>query len=601
MQGSNRWPPIFALGLTAVLVFLVLPNPLRLPQNNPAAQAEFAPVPGKRDQSSANANFGETNQATSGGIGSGGGGNVDAGFEPPPPPDFIYKPKQKTCIGDPPRQTEDPLSPPCVPFFDGDNGGKIGQGVYPDRVEIVLYNDLNLKGDMTLPWKLSDEDTDHESSPNGQQTYLYRTVKGMLSFFSNRYQTYGRRIHVIAEPSGSGVTTPCSQRAAEASKVNRLYKPFAVVHFGDGGQCFLAEMADKYKVPGFGLNADVPREDFENSRPYNWGFFPDQETETGYSAGFVCRKLFGGKAKFAGPDLQGKKRKFGLIYPSGSPRGPESKDLAQLLMDELRACGMKVGNTADSDVIFRKIEDDGKAEAGGIMTDFITEDVTTVICYCVPVQTENTVTTMQTTAQGLNYYPEWYWDHASRMFRAIWNELFGNDAMSSFGTSYHWRNNSFKEQYWYVAYLREWPGTVPNTRFGFDIYHLFLNLFQGLQGAGPNLTAESIERGMFTFNYLNRDNVFGPIGGYGPYNKSAVSSYTFIDTGMAFHWDPAGTPPGESSPKGCLRAVGQGRRYYADEWPAGDADLFAKDAGGKFLAPCFQDDTKILRSSPGDF
>lgn len=597
MQGSNRWPPIFALGLTAVLVFLVLPNPLRVPQNNPAAQAEFAPVPGKREQSSASANFGETNTATSEGIGSGGQNSEGGSPDIPPPPDFIYKPSDKQCVGNPPRQTEDPLSPPCVPFFEGDNKGNTWQGVTKDTITIVLYNDLGVKGDMTVPWKVSDETADHETSQNGQQTYLVRTIKGMLSFFTNRYQTYGRRVQVIAVPSG-GLTTKCPQRASDATNINRKYKPFAVVHFGDGGQCFLSEMAEKYQVPGFGLNADVPRARFEEARPYVWGFFPDQETEAGYSASFICRKLFGRKARFANsPTLQDRTRKFGLIFPTRSQRGPESAELADLLQGYLKQeCPtIKIGGGQENDVVVRTIADDGKAEASGIMTDFLTYNVTTIICYCVPVQTENTVTTMQTTAQGLNYYPEWYWDHASRMFRAIWNELFGNDSMSSLGTSYHWRNDSFKEQFWYRAYLQEWPGTIPNTRFGFDIYHLFLNLFQGLQGAGPELTPNSVEGGMFTFNYLDRKNTRGPIGGYGPYDRNAVSSYTFIDTGMAFWWDPTGTPPGEQNPKGCLRAVRDGRRYFAGEWPQGDADLF------KSGDPCFQDDTKILKSGPGDF
>ncbi|MFP5224561.1 MAG: hypothetical protein ACLGH3_03235 [Actinomycetota bacterium] len=600
MKGSNRWPPIFALGLTAVLVFLVLPNPLRVPQNNPAAQAEFAPVPGKREQSSASANFGETNQASSEGIGSGGDSGIGGPPPPPPPTDFIYKPSNKNCVGDPPRQTEDPLSPPCVPFFDGDNKGSTWRGVTGDTIKVVLYNDLNVEGDMTKPWKVSDEQADHETSQNGQQTYLVRTIKGLLSFFTQRYQTYGRRVELIAVPSQNGLTSTCSQRATDATTVNRKHQPFAVVHFGDGGQCFLTEMAEKYQVPGFGLNADVPRKLFEDVRPYTWGFFPDQETEASYSASFICRKLFGRKAKFANsPTLQELTRKFGLIFPTKSQRGPESAELADLLMrfmQQDKACaGIKIGKGRENDVVVRTIANDGKAEASGIMTDFVSFNVTTIICYCVPVQTENTVTTMQTTAQGLNYYPEWYWDHASRMFRAIWNELFNNDAMSSFGTSYHWRNDSFKEQYWYRAYLTQWPGTIPNTRFGFDIYHLFLNLYQGLQGAGPQLTPESVERGMFTFNYLDRTNFFGPIGGYGPYDRNAVSSYTFIDTGMAFYWDPTGTPPGENNPKGCLRAVRDGRRYYAGEWPEGDDDLFQPSS------PCYQDDTKILKSGPGDF
>lgn len=602
MKGANRWPPAFALGLTAVLVFLVLPNPLRIPQNNPAAQPDYAPVPGKNDETSNNANFGETDQASSEGIGAGG---LDEGGlpDPPPPAESVFAPRNKPCVGG--HQTEDPLSPPCVPFFEGDNGGATAQGVTKDSIRIIFYNDLGIEGDMTRPWKLSDEQPDHEADAYGQQTYLVRTVKALFNFYQEAYLTYDRRIELIAVPAASGIGSTSAQRIIDATNIQNEFHPFAVVHFGDNGQPFLTKMAS-YLVPGFGLNADVQRSTIEEAAPYAWSFFPDQESEAAWSASFICRKLRGRPARFSSdPLIQQKTRKFGLAFPQTSERGPESRQLAAKLQDYLaQECGLKATpDLATTELIVKKYNDPAGGEAGAIMADFFRYGVTTVICYCVPVQNEITVTKMQNAAGALNYYPEWYWDHTSRMFRAIWNELFAQDRQNGFGTTYHWRNLSFKEQYWYRAYLRKASGSIPNTRFGFDIYHLFLNLFQGLQGAGPLLTAKSVERGMFTFNYLDRTHLTAPIGGYGPYNRQAVSSYTFIDTGMGFWWDPTGTPPGEQEPRGCLRAVRSGKRFYAGEWPEGDEDIFANvdDPKSPLYDPCYQDDTKILKASPGDF
>ena len=114
-SSQRNWPPIVAAIAGAVLVFLVLPNPLNVPQQNPSSSAEYAPVPGKQ-QEAASANFAQTNSASSAGIGAGGEGiGALPGVPPPPLPEF--KPRQKNCVGNPPRQTEDPLSPPCVPFF----------------------------------------------------------------------------------------------------------------------------------------------------------------------------------------------------------------------------------------------------------------------------------------------------------------------------------------------------------------------------------------------------------------------------------------------------------------------------------------------------
>src|SRR5687767_10529724 len=98
--------PISAGVAALLLVFLVLPNPLKVPQQNPTATAEYAPVPGHSDQSADGGNFGETGLANSSGIGSGGiGSGAIPGFIPPPPPPQ-FRPRQKACQGtNPPRQT----------------------------------------------------------------------------------------------------------------------------------------------------------------------------------------------------------------------------------------------------------------------------------------------------------------------------------------------------------------------------------------------------------------------------------------------------------------------------------------------------------------
>jgi len=585
---SRRVAPIVAVVVSFAMVFLVLPNPLRIPQNNPSASAEYAPVPG-REQSASNANFGETNVADSGGIGSGGEGDGGVGVPPPPPPPQ-YKPRQKNCVGNPPRQTEDPLSPPCVPFWDHDNGGETWHGVTKDEIKVVLYNDLNVKGDMNKPWKPSDEESGHQSEY--QATYLVRTIKAHLRYFQKRFQTYGRTVKVFAVKSGGGLASKCPQRSADASVVYSEHKLFAAVHLGDGGQCFMETLAADHQTPSFGLNSDVKRARYERNRPYIWGFFPDQESEAAWSASFICRKLKGRPAKHAyDRNLQEKVRKFGLIYPKESQRGPESRELAELLMRYVKdECGMT----------FDKVEtivESGAADAGRIMADFKQSGITTVICYCVPVQSELTVPTYQNTATSLEYYPEWYWDHASRMFRAIWNQTFGDKSgrQRGFGVSQHWRQPALREQYHYQAYLQEEPGTVPNTRFNFDIYHLFLNLFQAIQAAGPTLTPDTVEKGMFTFNYVQRNNPYVPTGGYGAYAPKAIGTYTFVDTAMGWYWDITGTPPGGTNGEGCLRVISEGLRFYPGEWPVGDDDLFTgRD-------PCTQDDTELTDPKPGDF
>lgn len=579
-RGTRPFAP-WAAGLVALLmILLVFPNPLKVPQDNPTATAEYAPVPGD-PQDAENANFGEVGLADSAGIGSGGEGVglAPAGFDIPPPTQ--YKPRQKYCVGNPPRQTEDPLSPPCVPFFEGENGGSTYPGVTKEEIKIVLYNDGNTKGDMNQPYKPSDDDNTGGAPAPYQETNLVRTIKAQLRYFQSRYQTYGRRVQVDAQKSSGGLGTNCEQRKGDADETIATFRPFAAVHLGDGAQCYMEHLAKRYETPSFGLNSDVQRHRYENFRPYVWGFFPDQESESAWSASFICRKLFGRPAKFTNDLLlKGNERKFGMVIPQSSGRGPESEQLAKLLRTYMKdECGL------EPEIAF--FSGGGADKAPTIMSSFKQKGVTTVICYCVPVPTETTVSTMQGAATGINYFPEWYWDHTSRMFRAVWEQTYGDPKHMSFGVSHHWRQPAFRQQQAYRAYVSQQPNTEPNAFLNFDIYHLFLNLFQAIQAAGPELTPESVERGMFTFNYPSRANPMVPTGGYGPYNKAAISPYTFVDTAMGWWWDPTGTPPGGRSGEGCLRLMDQGRRYYPGAWPLGDADLFV---GG---APCSPDDRKL--------
>jgi hypothetical protein len=562
----------------ALLMLFVLPNPLRVPQNNPTATAEYAPVPGNNTDDANNANFGETGLANSSGIGAGGNG---AGLLPgsppftrPPPPQF--RPRQKVCVGNPPRQTEDPLSPPCVPYFEGDNGGATWQGITDKEILIVFYNDLGVEGDLSTPYSTSDEKGNQGLY---EQTVLVRTLKAQLRYFSKRYQTYGRNVRMIAYPSDGGPATPPTQRRGEALVISNDIKTFATASLVENAQDFYVEMA-KRKIPSFGWNEDVPKKNYDETAPYVWSFGPDQETETNWSAEFICRKLNGETAKWAAdPDLTERTRTFGLIYPATSQRGPTQMQLALLLKQYVKdKCGasMQVATYNGSG---------GGAQAANIMAKFKQDHITTVTCYCIPVITETTVTHMQNAATSLNYFPEWFWDHSSAMDRPSWQQIYGSKRHPGFGVSYLWRQGPFTESHAYRAYTSEEPGTQPNTRFNFEIYHIFLNLFEAIQAAGPILTPDTVQNGMYTFKYIHPKDPWLPTGSYGP---DGPSPFTFLDTAMAWWWDPTGTPPGGQDGEGCNRLLYGGRRFYGADWPRGDTDGFFDKS-----LPCSEDTRKI--------
>ena len=122
---KRDYPPLLAIGVGLLIVLAVLPSSLNLPQTNPSETLEYAPVPPDDVVNAPPAgNLGSLGLGTTSGI-------ADAASTPPPSAPVAGLSKDasaKRCVGNPPRQTEDPFSPPCVAFFEGDNFGATYQG-----------------------------------------------------------------------------------------------------------------------------------------------------------------------------------------------------------------------------------------------------------------------------------------------------------------------------------------------------------------------------------------------------------------------------------------------------------------------------------------
>jgi len=478
----------------------------------------------------------------------------------------VFTPRHKACFGDPPRQSEDPLAPPCVPFFDGHNGGATSRGVTRDQVSVVLYNDLGLEGDLSSPYRTDQEMPGHEASTNGEQTYLVRTTKALVRFFANHYQTYTRSIRVIAVPSSGGVGTPCASRKVEAAVINRDYRPFAATTLGDDMNCFASEMAS-FGVPTFGAGRDVYDESSTEDE-MAWTFHPSLADATAASAAFVCDKLQGSRARYSpDPVLAMAPRRFALLYPVNSQRGPTSAIAAGGLVQDLGArCGLEPGDAAD-EIYVRGYISGGQAEATNIFLDLKLKGITTVICYCVPVANELTVSTFQSTATTLRYFPEWYWDTASRMYRAPWQRQHGSRSQVSFGITPDWAGGRAEERYGWRAYREIQPGTMPNARFVDDIYHSLLVLFSAIQLSGPDLTPSNAATGLRTLA-MRTGSPYVADGGFEA--SKGPDAFAFRDRYLSFWWDPFGQEPGRSR-DGCLRSgleVGS-----ADGWISGDVGV----------------------------
>src|SRR5688572_2219369 len=112
-----RAPGVAYAAVSVVLALLVGVLALTSRQSPPPTIAEFAPQAVERisdpsgDPGASRSSSGELR-----------GSGVTAGEEDVAP-QTVDVARVRQCVGDPPRQVEDPQSPPCVPYFSGDNGG----------------------------------------------------------------------------------------------------------------------------------------------------------------------------------------------------------------------------------------------------------------------------------------------------------------------------------------------------------------------------------------------------------------------------------------------------------------------------------------------
>ena len=134
-ERARRWAPLVAILSSLAIAIFALPSVLNLPQANPAQVAEYAPVPPESEEAAPpGGNFN--------GLGLGGSSTIGEGVGPvaaPPIQGSQRSPFRCVIVNGIPRQTEDPLSPPCVSFFSGDNGGSTYRGVTKKDINVVIY------------------------------------------------------------------------------------------------------------------------------------------------------------------------------------------------------------------------------------------------------------------------------------------------------------------------------------------------------------------------------------------------------------------------------------------------------------------------------
>ncbi|HEX9889849.1 MAG TPA: hypothetical protein VGA69_10255 [Nitriliruptorales bacterium] len=572
---TRRYPPLLGALVATVLAVLVLPSALNVPQSNPAQTLEFAPIPPQDDDvpppdagNTASLGLGSSDTALGDALGGGPGSPPDL---PPPalPEGAGARPVTKRCVGSPPRQTEDPLAPPCVAHFEGDNGGATYQGVTGDEITVLFYLDVNCE--ITSAGVQCPEPgyVDLASTPQPDEPLDTRALRAFQRYFNSRYQTYGRTVHLwIHYPQDVGREADTEGESPERRRADALdnvghVDPFAVLPYGTFVDSYIETTAAQ-GVLNFG--SLLGREaDFYQQHPGRiWSFLPSIEKTAALFADFVCTKVVPHPVSFSGNADHGKPRTLGLLRTS-DPQWPGIIRFGEVAAGLIEGCG---GSFAEEGTYPHNADatdpgaTDNEIPATSNVAAFEQADVTTVIW------PQGFETSHSRAADRIGYYPEW---------------ITAGDGQTDGYQPQQFQNQQAWDDHNWVVTTRpleaaasqcelaagEGDPTFPEFDRGqvctFRTYYDDLRLlFTGVQVAGPRLTVETLDRGFHAIPAVRSDSPYVPACYFDP------GDYTCIKDGAAAWWDFDAEGPGGYYPNGCYRYGNDGQRSFPGTWPEGD-------------------------------
>jgi hypothetical protein len=534
-----------------VLVVLLAAVALTARQPSPPSIAELAP---QAAQQIKDAPADQASQFGTGPGGEGGGGEGGPATSAPTtttttaagggPAGPVERARVRRCIGDPPRQIEDPQSPPCVPYFEGENGGATTKGVTRDEIRIAI------------PTTIASDD----------QNRAYE------AFFNSRFELYGRKLNLrLYTPTAQTI----SEMLADAQTVDDM-KVFADIAYQGGAGTdldgreyyFYDELARRKVLSSQSSYNGPPLSDqahLTSMAPYEWTYLPSVDQIEKGLGDMVCKGLVGKPPSYGGTGTStAKARKFGVVqmtYTDGTP--PLDVKPLTALLDGCAAPYVVVPLTKDQE--------------GDAVAKLKLEEATTVI----PLFHTATMVTVMAGSTANAYFPEWVAsnfihqddDYAASVYPS-------EQAAHMIGLRSANKPGPLSDVPWYWARKEGDPSYDGTGEFGeWDfVYWNLLVLASGIQAAGPNLTPQTFHDGLLRTKFPN------PGGGAAPYYQGTVgfgpSSRSMIRDFATVWWDGKQRSYetfGKTNGAYCYAERGQ--RYAPGARPAGDLKLYT--------GPCF--------------
>jgi hypothetical protein len=358
-------------------------------------------------------------------------------------------------------------------------------------------------------------------------------------YFNERYELYGRRLQLWAiEDNGA---SDAEQRASAVKQAEQshafvathLAYPFCDEFTRHGLVCF----------NGNGFQKQV----YADHAPLWWSYQMDTDTADQMAAEYTCKKLVNRNADFAGTTLQGRPRVISVV----TEHTPDNhfRTSSHIAAITKQMCGF-TPKTIDFDP--------SKPEEVAQTVAALRANGTTTI---VPEVGLIGIIELFSSSDSNHYEPEWVFINNYGLDIGDGARLTGSPQMNHvFGMSGWELPQPFQDTDCYRAYKSIDPTTAPDQNFcrlhWIDLEHIA----NGIQEAGPDLTPESFEKGLYAMSSILRrgSRPYAIGGGYGP------GDHSFVDDFVEMWWDGTATDPDGGEP-GTYRYPQQGKRFRPGE------------------------------------
>ena len=275
----------------------------------------------------------------------------------------------RDCTPGTPQLPDLSYSPPCLPVFDGDNGGATSTGVTADTIKIVIRSFPDSPNSLEAQRRL-------EEAGFATQEVTEGIRDEFNEYFNETYELYGRKVEFIEYESRFGDATleaVGGGREGACQDATYIAEELGAFAVRAGGGAF-SECAAERGLVVFAGGPYFSEGFFEKWSPYVYNTTMSCDRVSSHVGEYIEKRLAGKPAAHAGGDLEGKTRTFGTYVPDNE----EYVGCSDVTRAAAEEAGIDPGLRVTYALDISKFAD----QANRAIVQFKAEGVTTIIAAC---------------------------------------------------------------------------------------------------------------------------------------------------------------------------------------------------------------------------